>query len=125
LNIPKFAIQEVKADKVEEVRSGTLVHSYVQDVKQCEAEEASRSGPGCSDPVLDAKANLVDEASTSGPGCSYQTYCDLDVKLSDEEDYFGDDDDISLQEALLASANPSRYTGTNDVHLHQAIDHDR
>ncbi|XP_068723683.1 uncharacterized protein [Montipora capricornis] len=95
-NIPKFPIQEVKADKVEEVRSGTLVRSYVQDVKKCE----------------------VEEASTSGPGCSYQTYCDLDVKLSD-------DDDISLQETLLASANPTRYTGANVVLVHEAIDHDR
>jgi len=94
-------------------------------VKKCEVEEASRSVHGWSHPVPDVKANLVDEARTSGPGCSNQTYYDLDVKLSDDEDYFGDDDDIPLQEALLASANPTRYTGTNDVHVHEGLDHDR
>ena len=106
LNIPKFPVQEVQ-----EVKPGKV--------------EARRSAPGGSSelPIQEVKPGKLEEAVSSAPGCSYQTYCDLDVKLSDDEDYFGDDNDILLQEALLASTNPTR--STNDLHPNEGNDHDR
>ena len=72
---------------------------------------------------IESRHSAPEETVSSAPGCSYQTYCDLDVKLSDDEDYFGDDDDISSQEALLASTNPSR--SRSDLHPNEHLDHDR
>lgn len=72
---------------------------------------------------VESRQSAPEKTVRSAPGCSYQTYCDLDVKLSDDEDYFGDDDELLLQETLLASTNPAR--SRNDLHPNEGIDQDR